>query len=208
MPERRLAYILGGSRTVVVLGLMLTVVLVGGAIGARMLLADPDDSSSGPRVRCWDGKELARDDCSQPTGQRGLRWVFPSFRPQDGSCRDLAADDDGALATTWKCDDRIGGRPVQITYAEFDSAAAGLDLLGQQYADGIRRDVVLDGEPYRFVYRPSAESGSDGFELASAYQDHPFGVSVLAETSQDARAALENLVRFRPPDLIPGRPVR
>ena len=37
-----------------------------------------------PTVECWNGAVVAKAaECSQPTGEAGLQWVFPSFHPDE-----------------------------------------------------------------------------------------------------------------------------
>ena len=75
----------------VVIPLIAGLLIVAG-LGARMLLADiPDPQPEGAvaDVTCWDGTIRAKEECTTPTGRTGLRWVFPSFKPDLLGCRNV-----------------------------------------------------------------------------------------------------------------------
>ncbi|MDP2775023.1 MAG: hypothetical protein Q8O61_15835, partial [Nocardioides sp.] len=138
-----------------------------------------------------------------PTGVRGLRWVFPAFRPQSAGCRDVLADNPTFQGPTmWACEAEISGSPVLITYSELSALADGLDYLQQTYDDSQQTVVAArGGAPLRYEWRRPFE---DGFTVISLYAEHPFAVEVRAEDRGIREQALAT-VRFRPPGAISYR---
>ena len=62
------------------------------AVGSDKLFAQIDEASETVGERslvCWNAVEVDdQTDCTKPKGVRGLRWVFPSFRPGQQNCVD------------------------------------------------------------------------------------------------------------------------
>lgn len=196
-------------RSPIVIVPLLGALLVSGGMGARMLLAEvPEKAKAGPSITCWDGTEApAEAGCDLPTGRDGLRHVFPSFRPDRDTCRDVLVEHpDLPRPTMWECDAEVGGEPVLITYSELTGVEDGLRFLEREYA-GSEREGVLGrggGGIYRYVWRRAL--GVEGFDLASSYVDFPYAVTVAADNSLHRDRALSTLVDFRWPGEIAVRP--
>ena len=191
--------------TLVVLALLAALAAAGG-VGASLLFAEIPSKGPDPKsVTCWDGEERTDpDDCGQPRGVRGLRWVFPSFRPADVGCRNVLAEHPTFQGPTmWACDVEIAGSPVLITYSELTEVAESIAYLERNYS-GAKRQVVKgdNGAPVRYEWRRRFD---DGYVLIAVYVDHPFAVEVRAEDEVLREDALATVVRFRAPSAISYR---
>lgn len=194
-----------GRTTVVVLTLVAGLAAAG-AVGASMLFAEIPAKDPAPEtVTCWDGEQRADpDDCGRPTGVRGLRWVFPSFRPGDQGCRNVLDEHPSFQGPTmWACDVEIAGSPVVITYSELPDVKKSLVAVQRSY-DGVERTTVEadNGSPLRYEWRRPFE---DGYVLIAVYAEHPYAVEVRAEDEVLREDALATVVRFRTPSAISYR---
>ncbi|MBS45969.1 MAG: hypothetical protein CMH83_22905 [Nocardioides sp.] len=184
-------------RTLVVLPLLAAALVWAGARGASMLWAErPVREAPPPTVVCWDGSEQVRADCGEPTGQVGLKHVFPSFTPKSRLCSEVTYDrDNGTRPYEWRCTREVNGQRVRITYTERSSLQRGLAFVAKQYR-GTDPERVAGGD--RLVYRSDKKVKNGRFRLTVAYADHPFTVEVLAPTKRSRDAALDQVVTFRP----------
>ena len=193
------------TRTTLVVLVLLAALVAAGAAGARLLFAEVPAKAPDPvTVTCWDGEQRTDpEECGQPTGARGLRWVFPAFRPQSEGCRDVLADFPTFQGPTmWACEAEVSGSPVLITYSELTDLEEGLDYLEETYDDSQRTVVKAPaGRPVRYEWRRPFE---DGFTVISVFAEHPFAVEVRAEDEGVREEALAT-VRFRPPGAISYR---
>jgi hypothetical protein len=194
----------GRLRAVLVVVPLIVGLLVVAGIGARMLLADipdPEPETEVADVTCWDGKSLPAEDCSSPTGRAGLRWVFPSFKPDLLGCRNVLLEHpEYKRPTMFECEGSVATGSVTITYSELSGVPAGRAYLEKEY--GVAGDEI-DGDRLRWD-----DSGvNDGiYESDVMYADAPFAVEVRARSAQARDDALESLIRFRPADHITVRP--
>ncbi|MBC9732320.1 hypothetical protein [Nocardioides marmotae] len=194
------------SRTAVVVVPLLVLLVGTGGLGARMLLADPDeaDASAGP-ARCWDGStsDDGVEGCSRPRGLDGLAWVFPSVDLDDRACTGV---EEGRIAR-WTCRARAGGEPVTLTYAAVPDARKAVRRLDRTYADGDRAPArAEDGSVNRWVWRLSEPDESGRWLLTSAYREHPYSVRVAAPSARARDLALRELVEHRDPAEVRGVP--
>ncbi len=185
-------------RAVIVLLPLLAGLLYAASVGAEKLWADLPPKTVPPvLVTCWDGEQA--ESCEEPTDLRGLRWVFPSFRPGAGGCEEVVRDQRNLeRPLEWACTARLDGGDVGITYSVRTSTEAGLAYLRRTYpgqpqpAAGGDRLVFADTKP-----------GPDGrYEVAVAYADHPFAVTVSAITLRLCYLALDELVQLRDADQV------
>jgi hypothetical protein len=130
----------------VVMPLVAGLVVVAG-IGARMLLADipdPEPEATVADVTCWDGTTKAAEDCTSPTGRAGLRWVFPSFKPDLLGCRNVLLEHpEFKRPTMFECDGAVPTGRVTITYSELSAVPAGRAYLEKEY--GVAPEEIDDG---------------------------------------------------------------
>ncbi|WP_309646974.1 hypothetical protein [Nocardioides sp.] len=185
-------------RAVIVLLPLLAGLLYAASVGADKLWADLPEKTLPPVVQtCWDGQEAAT--CAAPTGVRGLRWVFPSFRPGTGSCQERVRDQRKLeRPLEWACTAPLDGSQVSITYSVRTSTEAGLAYLRRIFAN--QPQPAADGD--RLVFA-GTKPGPDGrFEVTVAYADHPFAVTVAATTLRLCDLALDELVQFRDADQV------
>jgi hypothetical protein len=190
-------------RSLIVLVPLAAVVLVAAGIGASKLWAEiPVREDPDPPVTCWDGTETTLSECSEPTGLRGLRWVFPSFRPSDDACeRVRRSERNQERPLEVACTSSFDQRPVTLTYSVRTSLDQGLTFLERRYGEPPTEDA--DGE--RLVFR-SQGADEDGLHSATvAYADHPFAVTVEAPDPDVRDDALAELVRYRPADEVVAR---
>ena len=177
--------------------------LVVAAMGSRMLLADIPDPSTDPAaesvtVRCWDGEIRPDEGCPVPTGRAGLRWVFPSFRPNELGCRDALLEfPKSTRPTMFACDVETDAGPVTIIYSELTQVARGRAFLEKQFG-GPGEDVEGDR---RLLWTEGDDPGADGdYEAAVMYAALPFSVEVTADSAEARDQALESLITFRAAD--------
>lgn len=193
------------GRTTVVVLVLLAGLVAAGAAGASLLFAKIPSTVTDPvTVTCWDGKERDADDCGRPTGVRGLRWVFPSFRPGEPGCRDVLEEQpEFAGPTRWACRLEVAGSRVVVTYSELPEAERGLDAVRRGYGDVDPTTVeTRDGSLLRYEWRRPV---GDGFEVLAVYADHPYAVEVRAGDEMLRDEALARVVRFRAPGAISHR---
>jgi hypothetical protein len=198
--ERRAA---GRVRTALVLLSLVVGLLIVAAMGSRMLLADIPDPGAGSAaetvpVLCWDGAIRPDDGCPTPTGRAGLRWVFPSFRPNDVGCRNAAPEFPKSNARTmFACDAELDAGPLTILYSELAADAEREAFLEKRFGGP---GEAVEGES-RLLWTEGDEPGADGdYELAVMYADLPFSVEVSADSAGARDEALESLIEFRAAD--------
>jgi len=176
-------------------------VLVVAVVGARLLTAEiPDRSATANRQapeRCWDGEPKPDDGCPVPTGRAGLRWVFPSLRPDASACRDAAADfPRSTRPTMWLCEVEADDGTVTVLYSQLTRVARARASYVQQYGEP---EVVEDEIGRRLRWRET-EPGADGdYDLVLMYASLPFSAELSADTEAALDQALES-VRFRVAD--------
>jgi hypothetical protein len=193
------------ARTVVVIVPLVVGLAVSGAVGARMLLAEPPEPElAAAQATCWDGSPRSEAAvCAPPTGVRGLHWVFPSFKPLADDCHDVRArDPEVRRPTAWACEFEMSGSPVTITYLELRSVAGGRRAFDEEYAGAERRTVAAaDGTRLRHEWRRELPN-DDGVVVTVMYVGHPYAVQVTAERRALREAALTSTVQFRAPELL------
>lgn len=188
-------------RTAIVVFPLLGGLGVVAAVGAQMMTASIPEPEAPSEVTCWDGGVVdGPDACTMPSGQAGLRWVFPTFHPNRDDCVDvLVLHPEYARPAMWECDFKVAGHWVTVVYMQL----AGLDPARrhfEKYFPNSERERVrtAEGNAYRYVWRQRTE---DGFELAAMYIDFPYAVSITADKAQLRDLALREL-EFRHPDRI------
>ena len=192
-------------RTPLVVIPLLSGLVVAGGLGARMMTSEKPTAVDATTTTCWDGAQVAAsDDCTSPSGKAGLRWVFPSLRPNRPQCTDDRADDGvNPRPVQWTCTVQVVGTTARITYFQLADLKAGLRYHARLYRDGERKPVVdKAGETVRQVWR--REVGGR-FELTTAYVDHPYAVSIVAPKRVARERALRT-VTLRAADAISVRP--
>ena len=197
----------GRLRSMLVVVPLIAGLLVVAGVGARMLVAeipDPEPEAEVADVTCWDGKVQAAEDCTAPTGRAGLRWMFPSFKPDLIGCHNVLREHpEFKRPSMFECEGAVSTGRVTITYSELNGVAGGRSYLEREY--GVAPQEVDDERGLRLLWTESGES--DGiYELDMMYADAPFAVEVRARSAQARDDALETLVRFRPADHISVRP--
>jgi hypothetical protein len=196
---RRTLRQIGRWRTPLVVFPMLGALAAVAGVGASMMTAEiPDSEPAPPEVRCWDGEVVgAAESCTSPSGEAGLRWVFPTFHPERGECVDVLLTHDYPRPAMWECDFKIPGRWVTVTYTELAGVEPARKYFEKEFA-GSRREKVrtADGTVYRYVWRKRTD---EGFELASMYKDFPYAVGITAAKAAYRDQALREL-EFRHPD--------
>ena len=180
---------------------MVAALIIVSSIGARLLLeAIPDPVSAPPPAICWDTQEvLTPEECTLPTGKAGLRWVFPSFNPEEGECRNLLKGvKNPTRPTAWQCDILTkNGVLVQVSYLELANAKSGRIYYQKQFAGAERRSVAdRQDEVLRYEWRQPTELG---FQLAAVYKDFPFAVVVDSENAAFRDKIFRSQVKFRQP---------
>jgi len=197
----------------VVLPLVLGLLLVA-AIGARMLVAEiPDpatpttDAAAIPAdSRCWDGSTKPADGCPVPDGRAGLRWVFPSFRPNDLGCRNVLPHfPKSTRPQMYECQVTVTGEPVAVLYSQLTQTNRGRASFEKQY--GAEPEAVGDDLGRRLLWTEGDDPGTDGdYDLAVMYPALPFAVEISAASPEARDDALEKVVKFRANDDVMDHP--
>ena len=187
----------------IVVPLVIGLLVVAG-MGARMLLADIPDPGTDPTtaetvvVRCWDGALKPDEGCPVPDGRAGLRWVFPSFRPNELDCRNALVDfPKSTRPSMYACEVEATSGPATVVYSQLTQVARGRASFEQLYG-GEGSEVEGDR---RLLWTEGDDPGADGdYELAVMYAALPFAVEVSAASAEARDEALESLIKFRPAD--------
>jgi hypothetical protein len=187
--------------------------LVVATIGARMLVAEIPDPAEGPAPEsvpansfCWDGANKPAEGCPVPSGRSGLRWVFPSFQPNELGCRNVLPDFPASTRPAmYACDVSVSGGPATIVYSQLTQVARGRVSLEKQY--GGPAEEIDDEFGKRLLFTEGKNAGTDGdYDLAVMYPALPFAVEVSAASADARDEALESLVRFRASDDVMDHP--
>lgn len=192
-------------RTPLVVLPLVGALVVSGGIGAQLLLEQvPGPRAEPDTVRCWDGERVVDGrDCGLPEDVEGLRWVFPSFQPDEDECRDVLVDNPTFnRPAMWECTVEIGGAPVVITYSQLTGVKPARAFITREYGDAERVTVEADnGTPVRYEWRrrlgADDPQGREGFVVTAMYVEHPYAVEVLADDRALREDALATIVKFR-----------
>jgi hypothetical protein len=199
---RRVLRWLARWRTPVVVVPLLGALSATGAMGAQMMTAEiPPPPEPDVPVTCWDGAEAgSAEACTAPSGEAGLRWVFPTFHPDRDGCVDVLIEHpEYARPAMFECDVKVTGRWVKVTYMELADVDPGRRFFEKEFADADRERVnTAEGEPYRYVWRQQTD---EGYELATMYTDFPYAVGITAAKAVYRDRALRE-IDFRHPDRI------
>jgi len=199
---RRVVRWLARWRTPVVVVPLLGALSATGAMGAQMMTAEIPPPEPDVQVTCWDGAEAgSAEGCTAPSGEAGLRWVFPTFHPDRDGCVDVLIEHpDYARPAMFECDVKVAGHWAKVTYTELADVDTGRRFFEKEFADADRERVnTAEGEPYRYVWRQQTDE--EGYELATMYTDFPYAVSITAAKPVDRDRALRD-IDFRHPDRI------
>ena len=189
----------GWLRSALIVLPLIAGLLVVAAMGSRMLLADIPDPSTDPAaesttIRCWDGAPKPDEGCPVPTGRAGLRWVFPSFKPNELGCYNaLTQFPKSTRPSMYACELEFGSGSATIFYSELTQVDRGRASFEKQFGgpgddDGDRRLLWTEGD----------DPGADGvYELTVMYAALPFAVEISAESAEARDKALDTEVRFR-----------
>ncbi|MDN4161242.1 hypothetical protein [Nocardioides abyssi] len=192
------------GRTTLVVAPLLVLLVVAGATGARLLLAEPERADASGAVTCWDGSSASRvADCSRPRGLAGLAWVFPSADLDDPACR----GGERRGGARWRCTLTVGGTPVEVVYAGARDARSTLRRVERTYAGGDRAAArAADGTVNRWVWRLAEPDATGSWVVTSVYRQHPWSVTVAAGTRRARDLALRTLVEQRDAAEVRGAP--
>ena len=198
---------------VIVLPLVLGLLVVA-AIGAKMLVAEVPDPAADPAEAyavpadslCWDGSDKPADGCPVPSGRTGLRWVFPSFRPNDLGCRNVLPDyPRSTRPQMYECLVTVDGEPVAITYNQLTQATRG--RMSYEALYGVPPEDVEDDGGRRLLWTEGDDVGADGdYDLAVMYPALPFSVEISSGSAEARDAALASVVLFRASDDVMDHP--
>jgi hypothetical protein len=198
---RRVLRSLARWRTPVVVVPLLGALSATGAMGAQMMTAEIPPPEPDVQVTCWDGGEAgSAEACTAPSGEAGLRWVFPTFHPDRDGCVDVLIEHpEYARPAMYECDFKASGRWVTVAYMQLAGVDPARRFFEKDFPMSERERVrTAEGTAYRYVWRQRTE---DGFELAAMYIDFPYAVSITAPKASHRDLALRKLA-FRHPDRI------
>jgi hypothetical protein len=200
-PPSRAPYVVGAVVALVLVAVVVAVVLLVTGVDddEQSPAREPAGSTSAPAsasaspsaaatYTCWDGTAVADlAQCSAPSGEAGLRWVFPGLA--DARCGKASAGGPG-VTTRVLCVYRLAdGSRAQVGLFAWASVAEGQAFYDGQ---GLQRDAA-DGTASAEVVTWIATEGSRA-KLATMYADAPFSATVTypaaGALSEEDRAAL------------------
>ncbi|WP_323793553.1 hypothetical protein [Nocardioides sp.] len=192
-------------RTPIVLLPLFAALVYSGTVGAQMLWGETRATpTASPTVTCWDGTEDTEEACPEPTGVAGLRWVFPSFRPNTDACREVVYEDAGSTGPLeYVCRVRVAGTKARVRYSERSNLQRGLNYFGKRY-DGFDPEPVAAGS--RLAFRSDEPFKNGTYEVTVAYVEHPFAVTVNAVNERLRDRVLRQSVNLRPARYLSVRP--
>lgn len=197
-PTRRPPYVVGAVVALVLVAVVVAVVLLvtGGDDPEQGTAREPvasssapaeasESASAAPAYSCWDGSaatDLAQ--CSAPSGEAGLRWVFPGLA--DARCGKASAGGPG-VTTRVLCVYRLAdGSRAQVGLFAWASVADGQAFYDGQ---GLQRDATTTAD----VVTWGATEGGRA-KLATMYAAAPYSATVTypaaGALSAEDRAAL------------------
>ena len=196
------------ARTALVVVLLLAGLAVAAYVGSTLVWPGDDEPAASSTtgtdatgVTCWNG-DVKTDErsCVLPTGRAGLEHVFPSFDPEQQTCRDeLVENPQFKRPAMWTCDVELAA-PVSITYSQVSGAKAarryfgdlhGVEPVKDRSSSGVRRDR----------WRTSEVDGAKNPRLWSGsvlVRGAPYAVTVTAQRRADVGRALDRRVQMRP----------
>ena len=152
-------------------------------------------------VTCWDGSQESRLGlCGNPTGQRGLAWVFPSMEQQD--CGDKPGPGQSRMGrlTLIECFDTLSdGSRVRINYSHWSSVGVGR---GHYDRDGMDRTDLTDRSGNRLYRWLGVDEGE--YKAAQLYALEPYSVALYVSRPDQRLNALNSLVVMRPVNELRG----
>ncbi len=152
---------------------------------------------------CWDGTETTGlGDCGTPSGELGLRYVFPSLADDLDSCvldSPLIARRPGT--TSYRCEYPDGF----ILYRYWADGADAREHFETHYTGKpVKSDLVLDGQVAGFTYR--GRLTNDDYTSTAALLNSHFTVSAASSLGIAERNALFATVTFRAVADVAGHP--
>jgi hypothetical protein len=146
--------------------------------------------------RCWDGSDAQTlRDCSRPTGEQGLQWVFPHLADQ--RCGKPTKTGPGVVLRIL-CSARLSdGSRIQLGYYQWESVRAGVAFYGAQEL------ARSDGNGFH------GWAGGAGGTMKSAllYVAAPYSQTVTLPPTAVASQEDLQLMQPRPPQQVRGEPV-
>jgi hypothetical protein len=172
----------------------------GGAASPTQEVEDPEPEDVTPRPkRCWDGRVAARvADCSVPSGPKGLRWVYPSFKQDRGECRRIRKPLSPRKVLVYFCPFTADNPDEGIRYSEWVSAPAAQETITRDFDPWLEPQVQEDSGAWSVWIRESADE-QGWFSSAVAYRDWPFSAEVVSNTRRASILAC-NFIELRAPD--------
>ncbi|MEQ7847895.1 hypothetical protein [Nocardioides kribbensis] len=176
-----------------------------GLIVQRAVSGERGEALAAATETCWDGR-VTDAGCELPTGVEGLEWVFPSFRPDEQTCRDfLLRNPQFNRPTMWQCDVVVDDLPVVVTYNELTGQRAALRFFDQRHGRENRTEVPgYDGQDAAWVWLD--EAGDRRSSRTLMLQGYPYAVTVESGSTTAVEAAFEEVVEIRPVDELAVRP--
>jgi hypothetical protein len=202
---------LWGLLAVVVVGALVTagiVVLLPGDSHDGRASRPPDPSSTASSAaasttpasqapyRCWDGSDAETlRDCSRPTGEQGLQWVFPHLA--DRRCGKPTKTGPGVVLRILCSAKLSDGSRIRLGYYQWESVRAGIAFYGAQHL------TRTDANGFH------GWTGGTGRTVKSAllYVAAPYSQTVTIAASAVATAEDLQLMQPRPPTRVRGEPV-
>lgn len=168
--------------------------------------ASPTETATPARWTCWDETVVRKvDNCSLPSGTRGLEWVFPDFN--SSQCRQVLPSN---RVQEWECTLDIPryGRGV-VRYSEY-SPSAFADQFGRlnDKWPGTTTRLTRSSSSTRYVWEYSGVSENAPMTEVTSwlYADHPYSVSIEADTRSTVTRILEDHNAWRDPAEMRGVP--
>lgn len=163
----------------------------------------PESPATPAPYRCWDGTPAPRlADCSRPSGEAGLRWVFPAIANQ--KCGASSAKGGEGVVVRVLCLHRLeDGTRVGVGYFQWRSVAAGSDFYKSQ---GLAKNEIVgpDGKTVQLGFSGVA---GDQAKVAALFVRAPFSLTISYPATATFSEADQLALAPRPGDQLRGEPV-
>jgi hypothetical protein len=153
-----------------------------------------ETTAAEPDAQCWDGTVADKVAyCSEPTGARGMRWVFPSI--DDADCG--PGGEAPARIRIWTCTDHLtNGTAIKFNYSQWRNVSDAI-----AHYDGDAYDKTdLPGGRTRWL----SVTNDNTYKAAIMYDGMPWSVTVYAPNATARDRAVDNLLTMRPRDELRG----
>jgi hypothetical protein len=141
-------------------------------------MASTAPTPSAASYRCWDDSiRASRGQCTKPTGFAGVRWVFPGFTENGGTCQKVSYR---KTTNTYEC--TFAGTGL-IRYRYWKSKSEAMAHYSKKYKGQPTQSIVVDGVTVGQMWRYREPMEADNlYKLSGFFMDN-FSFSIDTDSS-------------------------